>query len=555
MATLGSLVVNVAANAQEFQKGMEEAKTAAKGFNSYLQGMGMPSTLLGGIRSVTDGLEQGMKIAGQFKSMGVGIGASAGDMFNMQQQVGEGNMEGLIGGIQKIQRELGAAAAGSQEARTKFEGLGLNWQELSNAKVGDMARTIATRINEAGTAADKSHVRFELMGKSADGAAAAMAKMAQSQTGGGLTGMIVDSKDIDNAAKLNTEWQQFKKEQLGSMDAWDATKVKSASAIGTMAEGMQRVNNYLSGGTELMENMAAIREAQGKGNAATQKADAELEMQTKLMASVQETVDAYWTQAEAAGKTADEIQRITALEKARKANVPEAVLNNADEQMRRAQEVRTRNVATKASRDDTRKMEDEANTLSQAFQEAAAFGTTLEEGLRRAQQHAHALEQAMKGVPTKDVQNEIKAANEKLDQQKLYGLGQQFVEPLQAAADKMKELSRLWEEASQEQLPAVEAAMAAAFGDLAKAALPDLGADLGKLPPALLAGSKEAISAQNRFEREQQGLAERDPAKLLERVIDVLGKKGIEISDAAAAKIAGALTAKGSPIIRKGVID
>lgn len=551
MATLGSLVINISANAAELQKGFTEAKGMAEQFKSALSGLAVPLTAAAGVTALSESIQHGMELAGEFKKMGAGVGGSAGDMFNLQQQVGKSNLEGLTDGLRKVQRELGDAAAGSLEAQHKFEDLGLNWKELSQSPVGEQARAVAQRIKEGATAADQAHVRFELMGKSADGAALAMQKLAAAPTSGGMTGMIIDDRDIQRAADLNSAWQQFKKEQMGSMGAWDTISVKSASYFADTIEGAKRLNDFMVGGKDWMVNQAEVRSADTKALAKSQEIEANVEAQNKLLRAVKETVLEYQHQAEYAGMTADAAKRAASLEAARRQGLSPEQLRDADQQIQDAQELRNRNAANRNLRDQSLTDTNAAISMAEAFENAAKFGVSLDEGLRMAAQDAQRIAMEMKGIDATEIKHFLEAKNELADQTKLFQIGKQFSDPIDDAATRFAELTRLFDQATAEQLPSLERALDAALGGLDK--LPELGGISDKLPSAIMQGSKEAAQAANRFEREQQGAASRDPAAIFERFAKLAEDKGIKLSDDTIARIGAALKNNGA-VIRKGVI-
>jgi len=223
MAGLGDLVVNLSANTQGFDKGIDKAKTGLNEFGKVgprsvnpvtrafsaltAVAVGTAGTLSALSLDITKGLAVGM----------VGVGAAAwglqsriGDLAGVADKAMQTGLSGaflqklefaadqsgvsaetLTGGIKKLTLMIGQAANGSKEAADTLESFGLSAKELQSLSPEQQFMRIADKISDIPSAAGRAAAAVKVFGKSG-------IEMTGLFAGGldDITKLMQDAKDI-----------------------------------------------------------------------------------------------------------------------------------------------------------------------------------------------------------------------------------------------------------------------------------------------------------------------------------------------------------------------
>ena len=164
MSTVGSIVVNISANLETFEKGMEKAGKALKGF---VGGIGVPLSIgaaAAAIKHLIDSSEN--TIAAQTK-MAARLGFTTERMAGLEfgaKRLGM-NTDELAGSFLFLQRTVGEAGVAGSEAQKKLAHLGIDPQKL---KVGDFAGNIgmiADKVMAIADPAQRMAAWFEIVGR------------------------------------------------------------------------------------------------------------------------------------------------------------------------------------------------------------------------------------------------------------------------------------------------------------------------------------------------------------------------------------------------------
>lgn len=198
MSGLGDLVVNLSANTQGFDKGIDKAKTGLNEFGKVgprsvnpvtrafsaltAVAVGTAGTLSALSLDLTKGLAVGM----------VGVGAAAwglqsriGDLAGVADKAAQTGLSGaflqriefaadqsgvsaetLTGGIKKLTIMIGQASSGSKEAADSLKSFGLNAKDLQTLSPEQQFLKIADKISDIPTAAGRAAAAVKIFGKS-----------------------------------------------------------------------------------------------------------------------------------------------------------------------------------------------------------------------------------------------------------------------------------------------------------------------------------------------------------------------------------------------------
>jgi hypothetical protein len=189
VANIGSLSVLVSSNAEQFSAGMAKAAqsldafgaSAAKvqkdagdvfdGLTAKATGLLTSLPFLGtAFAAITGGGFFAWITSGQEKLQELGktarrLGTDVNTLSALQIAAGL-SAEDMTTGLFHLQRELGAASAGSTEAQAKFEKLGLDWQALSVMGFAEKLGVISDRSKDLALNTEKAHLAFEVFGRS-----------------------------------------------------------------------------------------------------------------------------------------------------------------------------------------------------------------------------------------------------------------------------------------------------------------------------------------------------------------------------------------------------
>ncbi len=220
---LGSLVLKLTATTDKLQSDLNKATGQVQAFadrtNSILQA-GLSLSMFGQIGNAAQsvvGIFQ--NIVDQFKALqreSRNLGVTIGELQGLKIWA-KGDFDSAASGIMHLEQEIGKAAQGSQEAREKFDKLGLNWRQLRDLSPADAMKLVADIVKDAGSQAEATARAVELLGKS----------------GKDLVGELMKGQEALNAAM----------EKAQRMEAWN----KFTEAVAKKAQGAVQEAQELSG--------------------------------------------------------------------------------------------------------------------------------------------------------------------------------------------------------------------------------------------------------------------------------------------------------------------
>lgn len=293
MATIANLVIGVSADAAKFNKELDGVRKQIDRFKSV---GGIGRDLLGskssvdlaskltenlkdinpildraasGFQFMLSGMQEAADSIREMRVEADKLGVSVNTVFELQHVK---NGEALIPFLKKLQQDLGEAAMGSDEARKKFEKLGLSWRDMVNEEGGEQLRIAADRIAEAKTAAERASIAAQLGGK---GGKEAVGILSQGRAGldkaAARAHTFVSEQDIENAERfggtikfVKKQWEELWIWVNSKQQQWEDLKTRAfgtAEDIAAMEAERERVRQR----TE----QAAIVEPQGKDNLAS----------------------------------------------------------------------------------------------------------------------------------------------------------------------------------------------------------------------------------------------------------------------------------------------
>lgn len=157
MAVAGTLAVNVIAQTQQFQKGIQKARMGLKGFvgevgKSRKMMLGWGSTLLGigGAASLAAFARQQIDTAVALGETAEKLGIAT-DQLELFQFAGEQagvSVQTIELGLQRMIKRIGQAARGTGEAAKTFMRLGINAKELVELDPAEQFERISSAIND-----------------------------------------------------------------------------------------------------------------------------------------------------------------------------------------------------------------------------------------------------------------------------------------------------------------------------------------------------------------------------------------------------------------------
>lgn len=501
MATIGSLVVTVAANAEPFRRGLKQAKTEHEQFTDHIlknkafkDSMG-PQAGIAGMMDLVGPVAIGAAAAGVGKLISVLQDAanSFEETSNRAQQFGMtfNEMRGveilgdalsgeLIVGMSKFQKLLGEAATGSKEAQQTFEKLGMDWKKLSEMAPGDALGETMETIAGLDSQLERANASVELFGKNG---AALLPILNQGKAG------IKDAREMASALSLSGV-DQARLSKLDNMfdgmgHAWKSIKENSAAFVAGGAQQMlmDRINPKL-GDKMRAEAEAAAKAAESmkKFSAAQREA---ADKAKELQGAIEKTIEKFQEQADFAGM--DPRQR--EIEKHRQGGADAEQLAKLREEAAFAREA-----------EDREKLLDEAAAMNNKLDEQAALFGKIGHEAEIAKLKIRGLnDQSLEQLGLKAQANELRDVFGGLDEQ-LRDFGKD-------AGDKM--LDRLMElGANAEQVFGAIGALNAMDQANAVKDLKDPGTF-----SAQMQGSSEELSSRNRL---RQGLQFKDAKEKLQ---------------------------------------
>ena len=218
MATISDLAIGLSLSAGGFYAGMSKAEGRLGNLKTAVGAVAAGLLALGGAGSLTGMVERSMEAIDANAKLADRLNVTTESLTGLQHGAdlaGVGNEE-LTAGLQKLQRNLGAAANGSAETKAHFENLGLDVAELSKMPLADVLGKVADATNALPNSFAKSAAQVELFGKAGQRMNAFLAD--------GSEGM---RKNTEEAAKLGISYSRI-----------DAGKVEQANDAMTRASAV-----------------------------------------------------------------------------------------------------------------------------------------------------------------------------------------------------------------------------------------------------------------------------------------------------------------------------
>lgn len=268
MATIGSLVIGVSADAKQFNKELDRVRGALNTFSSgigNIAGSKNGMDLMSNIAEQAKGIHPAMTMAAegaQFFLAGMQgsiqqmrdlrmeadkFGTTINTIFELSRTKGG---ESLVAGLGKLQQQLGEAARGSTEARKKFDDLGLSWREMIDMDASEQLRVAAERVKEAGTASERTAISMDLMGKAGKEAVGVLSQgRAGLDAGAAKAHWLLSREDIENAERFGGNWKKI-------VAVWDDGWHK----INSLQQKLEDMKTMAFGSPEDIQAMVEARE-------------------------------------------------------------------------------------------------------------------------------------------------------------------------------------------------------------------------------------------------------------------------------------------------------
>jgi len=190
MATIASLVAHLEMNTVRFEQGLTNATSVAETAMKRIEGAaGLAKLALGGlagalsIGGIIGFVKSTIEATASLKDMAENTNATVEQMSalaKIAKRSGQ-DMEPVVAGLQKLERQMVAAASGSKEAQQNFATFGISAQEVK-AKLNDpaaMMLLLAQRADEFNRSAIKTDAMMALMGKGGANLGKYMGELAQ----------------------------------------------------------------------------------------------------------------------------------------------------------------------------------------------------------------------------------------------------------------------------------------------------------------------------------------------------------------------------------------
>lgn len=262
MALLGSLVVNVAADASKFQKGLNQAKSSLGSFASSAGAVAVGQLVASGIQAMASSLvgfvQEAFQSIDAVAKLSDRLNIATEDLVSLQfaADLSGVSAEDLTGALGKMTAKLGELQAGSAEARRMFAGLGVDVQALEGAGGGEAFGMIADAINALPTAAQRAAAAVDLFGKSGQGllpllaeGSAGFGRFREEADRLGITFSRVDARMVEAANDaLSRAWTSVK--GLGTQLAIQLSPYLEAAAnqfTSMMTSGASWADTIISG--------------------------------------------------------------------------------------------------------------------------------------------------------------------------------------------------------------------------------------------------------------------------------------------------------------------
>lgn len=180
MATAAKISIAIEAQTATLQKGFNEAKSAIKqldagmsshvamGMAKFQAGMFAVQGAVGAVTGALSSMKQSMDdVDAMAKWAGrLGMSADALTVLGFAAEQAGSSQEGMNNALEKLQKLLGEAAAGSKQARQTFDDLHLSFQQLLHMSPDEQFAAIAGAMQNVGTNAERTKIAMDLFGRS-----------------------------------------------------------------------------------------------------------------------------------------------------------------------------------------------------------------------------------------------------------------------------------------------------------------------------------------------------------------------------------------------------
>jgi hypothetical protein len=231
------------------------------------------SAITGTFGTFKDALDLG----GELSDLSDQTGETAGNLLVLQRAFDNSGVgaDKVGTSVNKIQKALVDAAAGSEEAQQKFGNLGLSWSEMATKSPTEQLKMLAKAISGLPTPAERAAASMEFFGKSGgrtlaflqdfDGAIA----NAKGELGTMPDVMDANARTFDTISDKITviggKFKEFAAGVLGEMTPMLETITTAIAGIDTAAIG-KRIAQVFLGGTEAMQGFSAALSAMKLGD-------------------------------------------------------------------------------------------------------------------------------------------------------------------------------------------------------------------------------------------------------------------------------------------------
>jgi len=218
-----------------------------------------------------------LDLGGELSDLSDQTGETAGNLLVLQRAFDNSGVgaDKVGTSVNKIQKALVDAAAGSEEAQQKFGNLGLSWSEMATKSPTEQLKMIAAAISALPSPAERAAASMEFFGKSGgrtlaflqdfDGAIA----NAKGELGTMPDIMDANARTFDTISDKITviggKFKEFAAGVLGEMTPMLETITTAIAGIDTAAIG-KRIAQVFLGGTEAMQGFSAALSAMKMGD-------------------------------------------------------------------------------------------------------------------------------------------------------------------------------------------------------------------------------------------------------------------------------------------------
>lgn len=511
MAQIDNLVIGITANAAGLTKELSRAQSEVNAFALKMQTSGnaptaaigniiqnMP-TALSGFKDMAGPIGAATVVLGAFMAMAKQTAEEFEKLTNKAEQFGmsvndvktfetmaDSLSEDFFTGLNVFQKQVGAAAGGDKDMQKKFRDIGIDAEKIAKLPLAEQWGAVADHVAATGNRMDQVYIATEAFGKSGakslqflqQGSQAFLEAQRELKRDGGW----VSERDAEKMKALDKMF-----DKLGRL--WGGIKMKTSGLLMEALDFMER-----------MKTGGSISEPLAKAKQMSEATLAAAKAQRELSDEVSKTLDKFEEQAEFAGLNARAIE----IEKMRRKGATEEQIAAMRRLAKEAHEAENRE----------KQLDNAADLLNKLNEQINAFGLVGDE--------AEVFKMHMQGIPVEQLERITRQMRELRDLNMAQAIEREFVSPVDTFIDRMADLERLFEDGK------IGLAQFAAAANAAFAKMPDLGKMPTSLPQALTAGSSEAISFMNKFNRQQEAAKEDNPAKKIEDLKKALEKKADE---------------------------